>query len=135
MLQDALTFRAQRAAITAWAANQTAPGCDNPSPGVDRSGCVLSAEQLPLETDLFCLRLKSATDRLPSNFARALAYCDELDIYKKQVVDNVYDQAEYAGVPYSWGGVGQGVRLVLGSDVTGTAPNVSGVPVRTRTEW
>ena len=141
MLQEAYLFRAQRAALNAWVANQAVSGCNTTSPSVNRTMCVIDAELLPPDGPLLCVRLQSAAKRLrerfpdDGNLEDALTYCEELDRVSKDIIDNVYLQQEIAGIPYSWGGAGEGVRLVLGSDVTSRDATVLGKATKTQTEW
>jgi len=62
-------------------------------------------------------------------------FCDSLFKDVREIANNVEMQQKYAGVPYSWGNAGEGVRLVLGSDVTQKPANVVGVATPTKTEW
>lgn len=139
MLQEALTFRAQESAVSAWAANQPVPGCADRSPATpaaaSRVGCVLDADQLPTDPATLCVRLAGGATALPPNFATARAWCDRLSLWASQISENVQAQLEIAGVPYSWGEAGAGVRTVLGSDVTGRNATLGAASASTATRW
>lgn len=139
MLQEALTFRAQESAVSAWAANQPVPGCADRSPATpaaaSRVGCVLDADQLPTDLATLCVRLAGGATALPPNFATARAWCDRLSLWASQISENVQAQLEIAGVPYSWGEAGAGVRTVHGSDVTGRNATLGAASASTVTRW
>lgn len=58
-----------------------------------------------------------------------------MKMYVDEIADNMYTQQERAGAPLSWGNAGEGVRLLLGSDVAKRPANISGVATETKTEW
>jgi len=112
------------------------PGCNTTAAGVDRSKCVLDAEQLPPAGPLFCARLMSNSAKLPKNFKKeVLPICATLAYVVNKIANNTYVQQEYAGAEYSWGNAGEGVRLLLGSDVTTRPVIVAGKATQTKTEW
>lgn len=117
------------------------PGCDSDDPNVDRTQCILDAEQLPIDGPRLCIRLQEASGRLPPNFNGTvgnpgpLDYCRSYDVITDEITANVYAQQELSGIPYSWGNEGEGVRLVLGSDITSRSVNIPGNVTHTTTEW
>lgn len=48
----------------------------------------------------------------------ALPLCRDRSTQSRQIYDNVVQQIENVGQPYSSGGSGEGLRLILGSDQT-----------------
>ena len=142
MIQEAWLFRAQMRALSAWRANQALSGCNMTS----SSKCNFDAQQLPTSGgSSFCAQLQAsqAAKRLTDNYERALTACERFDQATKKITDYAYELQKYAGIPYSWGGKGEGVRLVLGSDITGRNATIAfGTPASrvilnqsTRTEW
>ena len=124
MIQEAWMFRAQERALKAWMVYQKVTGCGTNSSSVGRSNCSLDATQLPYGP-LFCVQLKAADKAHPEigfgrGFLSALAACKEFDKSTEKITNYTYALQDYAGIPYSWGDKnGEGVRLVLGSDVLG----------------
>ena len=124
MIQEAWMFRAQERALKAWMVYQNVTGCGTNSSSVGRSNCSLDATQLPYGP-LFCVQLKAADKAHPEigfgrGFFSALAACKEFDKSTEKITNYTYELQDYAGIPYSWGDKnGEGVRLVLGSDVLG----------------
>jgi len=78
----------------------------------------------------------SNSAKLPKNFKKdVLPICEQLANFVKDIAANTYAQQEYAGAEYSWGKAGEGVRLLLGSDVTTRPVKVAGKATQTKTEW
>jgi hypothetical protein len=67
-----------------------------------------------------CNIMVAAHDQDPaSTLAAGRPFCVDRSVRSAQIYNNIVEQIEYMGLPLSNGGVGEGVRLLLGSDITG----------------
>ena len=164
MIQEALIFRAQQAALSAWAANQAVSFffsfdfvfifflffsthfftlCStllSPLPFFKKklkTGPRLQHKQHERRTGQVHPRgpssslsrpavLRSADEQqghAPRQLcAQRWTFATGCTLYVTKIVGNVYAQQDFAGAEYSWGRPGEGVRLLLGSDVTVEPP-------------
>lgn len=73
------------------------------------------------QSNICNLIITAKNQSLSSALAAGAPFCEQRSFITAKIYNNIVEQIEHMGMPLSNGGAGEGVRLLLGSDITGIA--------------